>query len=465
VLKYIVGATRPLFCSNGLNLHNTLGMEFLNVMKENPDSKEILKIFAKELSELEIGEDAILKQDMSKQIDLILKESSADVRTKKYLTDFLKMLNGTYRTPLTFSSTAKAPNEEEEDEDQLENIEEENEDEEQPQPPLQQDQSMDENIDIDVSLSSIKLKSFDVKIKKVEIPVDSDAETTQTSTLVQTPVLSKKGKSRAIVDESLNESEIPASPSHVDLPATQNIHVELPATQQMSEIDLTTIESSQEDVSIISSDDSSMPSTPLTVVKKVGGLKRMPLHKNSMSAVSESAEHVELPPTPEAKLRRSVLGNAKRHLDISSPITPSRSSPLRKKVAETPESAPTTPVASKSTPTLLSRMASTPNTEGRKTRRQAQVEVAQTITLTRSASKTLNVKPTTTKAKGAKAKESEKSSAKEAAKPAPKNSRLPVRRQASAPVNSSANTSADTSAGSQTRSTRGRQNSTRPPWK
>ncbi|KAG5679101.1 hypothetical protein PVAND_008694 [Polypedilum vanderplanki] len=125
VLKYIVNATRPIYCSNGLNLHNTLGMEFLNVMKENPDNREILKTFAKELSELELSEDPILKRDMTKQVETILRESSADFRTRKYLTDFCKILNGTYCAPLTFSSTAKTPRIiDEEEDDQLESVEE-----------------------------------------------------------------------------------------------------------------------------------------------------------------------------------------------------------------------------------------------------------------------------------------------------------------------------------------------------
>jgi condensin complex subunit 3 len=105
VLKYIIGATRPVFCRNGLNLHNTLGLKLLELMSKNLESKEIHKVFAKELLLLEIGDDPLLKEDMIAKIDALLEGISVDLRTKRLITDFRDKLKGCYKAPLKFSST------------------------------------------------------------------------------------------------------------------------------------------------------------------------------------------------------------------------------------------------------------------------------------------------------------------------------------------------------------------------
>jgi ubiquitin C-terminal hydrolase len=115
VIKYIIGATRPIFCSNGLNFHNTLGMKLIELMKENPENKNILKVCSKELMTLEISDDPLLKKNMITQIENLLKNITVDARTRKAINDFRDMLNGTYKPPLQFSSTAMTTNMEDED--------------------------------------------------------------------------------------------------------------------------------------------------------------------------------------------------------------------------------------------------------------------------------------------------------------------------------------------------------------
>lgn len=197
VLKYIVGATRPIFCSNGLNLHNTLSMKFVELMKDNPDSKEILKVFSKELLTLEIGEDPLLKKDLVKQIEQLQKDSSADVRTKKYLSDFCSILNGTYRPPLKFSSTARTQIDDEDDENAGENNDEDetapneeaapsNEDEDTrltvPTIPELPEEDITDNSTQDVSMSDVRLKGFDVNVTKLNIDAEMGEMIPTTST-------------------------------------------------------------------------------------------------------------------------------------------------------------------------------------------------------------------------------------------------------------------------------------------
>lgn len=421
VLKYVTAATRPIFCSNGLNLHNTLAMKFMEIMRENPDNKEILKTFSKELLELEIGEDPILKRDIKKQIDLILKDSLADQRTKKYLTDFLKILQGTYRAPLEFSSTAKTPIENAEDDDeQLDHIEEENEEENDEQHNnqenvLQKDEeenilksySSDFKFD-EVSISNIKLIDFQINISKVAIDNVNVSN----------------------IDETLTEDiQIPASQEHCEIPSTQEQDIEIPATQD--------IKTASIDESSIS-DNEVTPETPNTVVKK--NFKR---NNPKVAETTIISDDEEIPAaTPIATSRKDL--KAKRYLNIShsTPTTPSMSSPLRKNARNslTLKSPPITPLAnlrsiSKTgqSPVVTSNISS-PNTEGRMTRNQSRIEMAQNTTVTRSASKILkNVKPTETFEKQPIGKDYEK---KQAVKKIDKPSKLPVKKTTAAKSNS-----------------------------
>ncbi|KAL7051709.1 hypothetical protein ACKWTF_004579 [Chironomus riparius] len=424
VLKYIVGATRPIFCSNGLNLHNTLSMKFVELMKDNPDSKEILKVFSKELLELEIGEDPLLKKDLFKQVEQLLKDSSADVRTKKYLSDFCKILNGTYRPPLKFSSTARTQIDDEEDEnpvDEEETVPNEEEEAQSTVPTIQElpEEEINDISGQDVSMSDVKLKEFDVNVTKLDVNFEMNDLVPTTST---TSTNNDASTSRLEVNETLSESiEIPATQEHAEVNETNVEHEDIPATQavDLTEIPTTEDESAEE----VSSDEIIPPSpaTPLTVVKRPGIGIRGRKAKNSVDTLSE--ENEEYPATPISTNKKSVINKRQLEISRSTPNTPSVSSPMRKnarKITVTPKSAPNTPTTSQeskivstpktpstprrtqslmqTTPARLSTLppskVSTPNTEGRMTRSLRKIEKAQNITVTRATAKTLNVKPT-----------------------------------------------------------------------
>lgn len=105
VVKFVVNLTRPVYCSNGLNLHNVLAMKLLEFITENIDDKEVTKVIPKELMTLEISDDPLLRKDMIVKIDLLVENNSLDVKSSKTLKDLKSMLEGTYRQPLKFSST------------------------------------------------------------------------------------------------------------------------------------------------------------------------------------------------------------------------------------------------------------------------------------------------------------------------------------------------------------------------
>lgn len=403
VLTYIIEATRPIFCSNGLNLHNTLCMKFLEIMKENPDSKEILKLFSKELSHLEIGEDPLLKKDLVTQVEQLLRDSSADVRTKKYLSDFCSMLNGTYRAPLKFSSTARTQIDDDDDGDNaIDNVEDDNENEEGGIPtisemPEDEEATLNDSIAPDVSISNIEMKELDINVTRLDPEkINADIE------------------SRVQVNETLTEDiYIPESQPHAVINETNVEHEEIPATQ---DVELNSIVESELDVTIRSNDDMipSTPATPITVVKKKGAVGNKATRKPKNSVLTEEDEEV-IPATPVST--KKLNPTIKRALDISrsTPVTPSASSPLRKtarRIQSTPKSAPsspafaskvsTTPNSSRRSQSAVSMILSiskmsTPNTDGPKTRRLTKVEIAQNTTVTRSTSKNLNMQPRASK--------------------------------------------------------------------
>ncbi|XP_065086387.1 condensin complex subunit 3 [Ochlerotatus camptorhynchus] len=109
VLKFVIDSTKPVFCSPGLNPHNTIAISFLQVMLDNLNYKDLLKLLSKELLTLEISDDAVLKNDINNCIEQILLEKSLDVKIIKNLKDFEEMLQGTYRESLTFSSSRAPP--------------------------------------------------------------------------------------------------------------------------------------------------------------------------------------------------------------------------------------------------------------------------------------------------------------------------------------------------------------------
>ncbi|XP_055625380.1 condensin complex subunit 3 [Toxorhynchites rutilus septentrionalis] len=124
VLKFVVDSTKPVFCSPGLNPHNTIAMSFLQVILDNLNYKDLLKLLTKELLSLEISDDAVLKNDLKVCIESVLQEQSLDPKIIKNLNDFQEMLQGTYREPISFSSSRAPPAGETQESGALSEIEE-----------------------------------------------------------------------------------------------------------------------------------------------------------------------------------------------------------------------------------------------------------------------------------------------------------------------------------------------------
>lgn len=345
VLKYVIGATRPVFCSNGLNLHNTLGLKLLQLMSENLESREIHRIFSKELLLLEIGDDPLLKKDMIAKIEALLVGINVDQRTRKNITDFRDMLQGCYKEPLKFSSTAMTSTM-----DSDAGVVEESDDEEKDK------FNMDDVID--VSLSKVDFKELNVNVTKLELPEIQEE------------------------DDSMGESSEQVAQNETQVPATQDPNAASTQNPELSTQDSFDIPATQSEDS--SSEDEDANETVKSVV---------------VAAEASVTDDEIIPATPEiTPARPKRTATKKRHLETSRTI----SSPLRKH-QKSDKSAPTTPKTPNAHSTMMSpktprfsslpkSKVSTPNTE-RLTRRQAREEVAQTSTLTRSASRKMNVDP------------------------------------------------------------------------
>lgn len=106
IVQYVIESTRPIYCSTGLNLHNQLAIMFFQLMTENLENKNVLQIFSKELLVLEVSDDPTLKTDLKACVDKLLENPNLDPKTIKNVVTFKEMLEGTYKKPLTFSSTA-----------------------------------------------------------------------------------------------------------------------------------------------------------------------------------------------------------------------------------------------------------------------------------------------------------------------------------------------------------------------
>lgn len=391
VVKYVVGATRPVFCSNGLNLHNTLGLKMIMLMKDNPDNKDIFKVFSKELLVLEIGDDPLLKKDMLTHLELLLSTITVDVRTRKNLIDFRNMLNGTYRPSLKFSSTAATLNDNEN-----EDVDEENEDEaeDRKEPVSQNAEDFFQSSDImDISVSNVDMKPAVVNVTMLSM---SKIPENDESTLVESPNVTMIDKTQLTSPASdvketdlLQNIEDEESP-----PQTQNI--EIPATPKDEE------ENSD-------SDDENNE----TVRERI-----------TLDNTDEDLDVPETPETPKSSTRSKRAPSNKRQLELSRQFNASLSSPMRKnprntvtpKVIETTRKTPaqsevkSTPTTPK-TPRLGTLQTSTPQSD-RVTRKQEKELIALSSRLTRSASKKINVDPSTVTEKIGNVKKSAKSNEK-----------------------------------------------------
>lgn len=350
VIKYVIGATRPVFCSNGLNLHNTLGLKLIELMRENPECKEVLKTFSKELPTLEFSDDPLLKKDMVDQIESLLKNINVDVRTRKTIVDFRDTLNGVYKSPLKFSSTAVSgavevdedagiPDEAEKDEDADESDKEISAEDDSKQP------AMDE---------SVKSED-DIKVQEAVVNVTLMSESAINAVLSQ---------SSSISEPTADESSSPTSQSQLNESSICEETIKSPVKTEESEPEEV---DTSEDNSVINSSlvVDEIPETPDTP-KTVGRPKRN----------FTSKRHLELSLTLSSPLRKNPRNGASPRVMSSA------------KAKKTPQPAAQ---ATPKTPKPIT-ISSTPVSEVR-TRKQAKEKVVETLTLTRSASKKLNADP------------------------------------------------------------------------
>ncbi|XP_055916686.1 condensin complex subunit 3 isoform X2 [Eupeodes corollae] len=101
VLRFVIDATRPEFCSPGANIHNKLALSFLQEMQNNIANKDLCKILSKELLTLEmVVQDDLTLKDQLKGIAEKLINCEFDSKTLKNVIDFKDLLDGKFNPPL-----------------------------------------------------------------------------------------------------------------------------------------------------------------------------------------------------------------------------------------------------------------------------------------------------------------------------------------------------------------------------
>uniref|UniRef100_A0A182N258 Nuclear condensin complex subunit 3 C-terminal domain-containing protein n=1 Tax=Anopheles dirus TaxID=7168 RepID=A0A182N258_9DIPT len=108
VIAFVVESTQPVFCSAGVNLHNTIALSFLGVMRDNISQNSLLKLLSKELPTLDIKHDPVFRADLANRAEEIRKEASLDAKAVQYLITFRDLMMGKIQDTLTFSSS-RAP--------------------------------------------------------------------------------------------------------------------------------------------------------------------------------------------------------------------------------------------------------------------------------------------------------------------------------------------------------------------
>lgn len=414
VLKYVIGATRPLYCSNGLNLHNLLALKLIELMSENLDNKEIFKTLSKELLTLEISEDPLLKRDLLSKMETLLESITVDLRTRKNFTDFRDILMGTYKPALKFSSTGMTTNI-----DIDEDAGNPEEGEEDPRP------SEVFNVDdvLDYSISQINLLEAVVNVTKMSMSQIDDDDDPMEETL---PDVNDENHSKIVPietssnvnepnDVSIRDKSLPMT-QEVDIPETQEPDAEIESSDD--EQNKTVVEKSTIASEII--DDDVVPATPESPqvrvkTKRTFAASRQlnlsvnsPLRKNPRNTQTPK----QLDKTSSTDRNKSISSPLNKTVEtpgrtlrtpsrrqVSSPMDVSKNTPVKSAessggVSKTPSrrvvaSAPSTPKTPKFS-TLASSKSSTPNTD-RVTRKQAKDDFLQSAKLTRSASQKLNV--------------------------------------------------------------------------
>lgn len=89
VIKFVINATTPSNRMAVNNVHNALANSFLNTMTDKSDDCELIKVLAKNLINLQIGDNDEMKAQLRIGVNNVLKNSDTqDGPTKKYLNTF-----------------------------------------------------------------------------------------------------------------------------------------------------------------------------------------------------------------------------------------------------------------------------------------------------------------------------------------------------------------------------------------
>lgn len=105
VVKFVVSSTQPIYCNAGSNIHNAIAISFIEVIIDNIENKELIKLLSKEMLTLELSDDDVSTGNIKMALDK-LAEITMDPKCESNLKSFREMLNGTFKKQLTFSSLA-----------------------------------------------------------------------------------------------------------------------------------------------------------------------------------------------------------------------------------------------------------------------------------------------------------------------------------------------------------------------
>lgn len=232
VVKFVVNLTRPVYCSNGLNLHNVLYLKLLEFITDNIDDREVTKVIPKELMTLEISDDPLLRKDLIAKIGSLIENSSLDVKSSKIMTDLKKMLEGTYRAPLKFSSTAgQIPNPDPVDE-LFEEIEDaENSHVEEPKKPSEE-MAAEEDEESQILSPEIEPKPCSVNISLISKSMLEEAEI-----IDESGSQDQASQNSTLIDATENENEdsSPKTPEKVpEIPKTPAITTQTSTRRSMA---------------------------------------------------------------------------------------------------------------------------------------------------------------------------------------------------------------------------------------
>lgn len=114
ILRFVITSTRPMNSSPGLNIHNTIAMSFLDVMSDNTDNKDLLRLLVKAFAMLDVAvDDVALRRDLFTGLDQLLDGNRLEPRTETAMRLFKqKMVSAAEeadgRLTGTFCSTANA---------------------------------------------------------------------------------------------------------------------------------------------------------------------------------------------------------------------------------------------------------------------------------------------------------------------------------------------------------------------